>query len=296
MDLFIKLSQQKKYLEDIGYNVLYIGLFGSQNYGLADVNSDVDSRAVVLPTIEQLIKRERISKKYKTELGEIDVKDVLWFYEVIRKGNFTFIEVMQTKYFIGDKFLRILFKDITLNLKSLRGDMYGKADDFRKEFAGKAKEISEWGYDPKQIHHIFRLLKLVESRDITKSFIDYTDQIEERDWLMDIKRNRNNIVDNLSDILDISSAKAIKDWIDFKTKTYISDDYDYKELDILEEVTKYVKEKLKVSMFKDKVAYARQHRTFDQPIPKKDLEKFEALRDLNGKDISYIIYESIDIL
>lgn len=37
---------------------------------------------------------------------------------------------MQTKYFIGDKFLRTLFKDISLNLKSLRGDMYGKADDF----------------------------------------------------------------------------------------------------------------------------------------------------------------------
>lgn len=66
MELFIKLSKQKKYLEDLGYNVLYIGLFGSQNYGLSDENSDVDSRAIVLPTIEQLIKRERISKNIKT--------------------------------------------------------------------------------------------------------------------------------------------------------------------------------------------------------------------------------------
>ena len=45
-----------------------------------------------------------------------------------------------------------------------------------------------------------------------------------------------------------------------------------------------------------KVQSAREIRTFDNPIPKKDLEKFPILEQYKGQDISYIVYESIDIL
>lgn len=41
---------------------------------------------------------------------------------------------------------------------------------------------------------------------------------------------------------------------------------------------------------------AREYRTFDSGIPKKDLEKFPILEQYKGQDISYIVYESIEIL
>jgi predicted nucleotidyltransferase len=295
--LYKGLVEQKRYLESLGYHVLYVGLFGSQNYGLSDENSDIDVRAIVLPTIEQLIKKEKIASKYKTEIGEIDVKDVMWYYEIIRKGNFTFIEPMQTKYYIGDKQLRVLFKDIQVNLRSLKGDMYNKAEAFRKEFAGKAKEIQTWGYDPKQLHHLFRLMLLMSGGNVNVSFIDYSDNKPMTDWLMSVKRNHNNVIDSFAgDLIDISSTESIKRWIDEKTSDYISEDYKYEEVDLLDEVTKYIKAKLKLLMYKDDISFVREHRTFDQPVPKSDLVKFEKLRELNGQDICYIVYESLEIL
>jgi hypothetical protein len=41
--------------------------------------------------------------------------------------------------------------------------------------------------------------------------------------------------------------------------------------------------------------YARQVRTFGQSISKKDIKKFPELEKYNGKDITYIIYESLEI-
>lgn len=45
-----------------------------------------------------------------------------------------------------------------------------------------------------------------------------------------------------------------------------------------------------------KYDYVREVRTFNNNISKKDLEKFPVLKQYQGKDISYIVYESIDIL
>lgn len=45
-----------------------------------------------------------------------------------------------------------------------------------------------------------------------------------------------------------------------------------------------------------KFTFAREYRTFDNGVPKRDLEKFPILWDLKDKDISYIVYENIEIL
>ena len=43
------------------------------------------------------------------EDGSIDVKDLITFYEVIRKGNFSYIESIDTPISIGDKYIKELF-------------------------------------------------------------------------------------------------------------------------------------------------------------------------------------------
>ena len=43
--IFKELSNYKKILESKGYNVIYIGLYGSQNYNLDDEESDIDVKA-----------------------------------------------------------------------------------------------------------------------------------------------------------------------------------------------------------------------------------------------------------
>ena len=89
--IFQELSNYKKILEEKGYNVIYIGLYGSQNYNLDDELSDIDVKAIILPTLHDIIFRKVTSTTIECEKGNIDVKDLLTFYDVIKKGNFSYI-------------------------------------------------------------------------------------------------------------------------------------------------------------------------------------------------------------
>ena len=41
-EIYITLNKYKKELEQRGYKVIYIGLYGSQNYNCSDEFSDID--------------------------------------------------------------------------------------------------------------------------------------------------------------------------------------------------------------------------------------------------------------
>ena len=251
-NIYEVLEIQKKLLQDKGYNVAYIGLYGSQNYGLSDELSDIDLRAIVIPTLEQIINRTKISKKYVTEYGDIDVKDLLTYYEVVRKDNFSFIEPFQTEWFIGDKIIRELFKDIPLNLKSVKGAMLEKAKAFRHEYPSKKEEFIKWGYDPKQLHHIFRLLSLLQLKDASISFIDYTEH-HDRGLLLDIKRNKDNIIDNLKGII-VTGFEEMKVGINksIEVDDLIPIDYKYIPVNLSKEISDYLKTHLKLEIENDK--------------------------------------------
>jgi len=242
MDIISKIKYQKKFLEDLGYNVLYIGLFGSQNYGLDDEDSDIDLRAIILPTLEQLIKKEKTSKKFETKLGLIDIKDVMAFYEVIRKGNFAYLEVIQTKWYIGDDYFRDLFGNIKVNLRSLKGDMYTKARAFSVKHVYNL-DADSLKNKSKEIYHLIRMYYLVRERNVDKAFIDYSKDQYIKTFLMNVKRNKNNIINNLVDI-DLSSFEKIKEWIEEKTKYDIPKEYEYAMVDLSKECVEYVKNKI----------------------------------------------------
>jgi len=112
-----------------------------------------------------------------------------------------------------------------------------------------------------------------------------------------VKRNTNNIIDTFpKEFIDITSTDTIKRWIDEKTSRIITKDYKYEPCERTEEVAKYIHDKLKVSMYKGEVSFVRQHRTFDQSVPKADLLKFDKLKELDGTDFVYVVYESLEIL
>lgn len=73
-----RLEQDAQFLLDKGYDILGVFLYGSQNYGMATEGSDIDTKAVVLPSVEQIVMGKKIKpKKYDTPDGaQIDVKDV----------------------------------------------------------------------------------------------------------------------------------------------------------------------------------------------------------------------------
>lgn len=286
-EIFKTINNYKKTLEERGYNVIYIGLYGSQNYNVDDELSDIDCKAIVLPSLHDIIFRKVTSCTYQMENGAIDVKDLLTFYDVIRKGNFSYIEAIDTEYFIGDKYIKELFKQIRPNLKSILGAMHEKRKALTHEYPSKTEEFEKWGFDPKQLHHILRLKDLLDDNH-GRSYLLYCNG-QERESMIAIKRNT----------LGFSKEGAVQlgDKLIEETKKLIPQDYKYEPIDLSGEVAEYIEKNIKKELFKvNGYTSAREVRTFDNKIPKKDLEKFEELKKYDGKDISYIVYESLEIL
>ena len=290
-EIFKELSNYKKILEEKGYNVIYIGLYGSQNYNLDDEKSDIDVKAIIMPTLHDIIFRKVTSTTIECEKGNIDVKDLLTFYEVIKKGNFSYIESIQTEYSIGDKYIKELFNRFKVNRKSILGAMYEKRKALTHEYPSKTQEFEKWGFDPKQHHHILRLYDLLNYQLIYNSntaYLTYEDNDPRRIELINYKRNKDNIAKT---IIEKDSDEIINE-----ARELVDYNYSYEVINIDEEINKYIEDNIKLELRNTDVSYAREYRTFDSNIPKKDLEKFPVLKQYEGKDISYIISESIEIL
>ena len=293
--IFKTLSKYKKILEEKGYNVIYVGLYGSQNYNLQDEYSDIDVKAIILPNLHDVIFRKVTSKVIECEEGNIDVKDLLTFYDVIKKGNYSYVESIETEYSIGDKYIKQLFSKFKPNLKSFLGAMHEKRKALTHEYPSKKEEFAKWGFDPKQYHHILRLSDLLRANytrimnnEPLISFIKYEDD-EEREFLIDVKRN---LVSYNREYVEKQSDEIIE-----HNKMRIPENYKYEVVNIDDEINDYIEKHIKLELIKDNpVSYAREIRTFDTKIPKKDLEKFPVLKEYDGKDISYIVYESLEIL
>lgn len=291
LEIFKQLSDYKKILEDKGYDVIYIGLYGSQNYNLDDEESDIDVKAIIMPNLHDIIFRKVTSNIIECSNGNIDVKDLITFYDVIKKGNFSYIESIQTEYSIGDKYIKDLFSNIQVNKKSMLGAMYEKRKALTHEYPSKHSEFEKWGFDPKQHHHILRLYDLLNYNLLyneNKSFLTYADNDMRKTELINFKRNKNNIAKS---IIEEDSDLIIE-----KARNLIDYNYSYEVVNLDNEINGYIENKLKVKLRTSDISYARELRTFGDPIPKKDLEKFPILEQYKGQDISYIVSESVEIL
>lgn len=169
------LKKQKEILErDHGHRVAYICVYGSQNYGL-DINneeyqSDVDMKAIVVPTLDDLIANSKpVSEVIDTEWGQVDVKDIRNYFEVLLKGNPAYIETLFTHYYIVDDAFKEEFSEILLLrndlvhalraqfIRAIYGMMMEKQKALSHPYPSIAHKIEKYGYDGKQAHHISRL-------------------------------------------------------------------------------------------------------------------------------------------
>lgn len=79
--------------------ILGVFLYGSQNYGMDTENSDVDTKAILIPTLEDLCLKKPVSKEIHLPNGEhCEVKDIREMVKNFRKQNINFLEILFTKY------------------------------------------------------------------------------------------------------------------------------------------------------------------------------------------------------
>lgn len=152
-------------------SVVGIFLQGSQNYGLQVQNSDIDTKLIVLPSFEDIVfNMPPISTTHVRENNEhIDFKDLRLMLKTFRKQNLNFVEILFTPYFIinpiyeeeWNKLIKAREAIARYNpyvaVKTMKGISEEKFHAMKHEYPSKLLVLKEYGYDPKQLHHLLRV-------------------------------------------------------------------------------------------------------------------------------------------
>lgn len=155
-----------------------VGIFlqGAQNYGVDTPASDVDTRLLILPSVEDMIFAKQ-PKSYTHILANeehIDVKDMRMFFETVRKQNLNFVEILFTEFavinpnysdawaMIADNRELIAHYNRGRALATMLGQCKGKYNDMCKVSPAREAKIKKFGYDPKSFHHLLRIYEFME--------------------------------------------------------------------------------------------------------------------------------------
>ena len=171
-----RLEEQMKEIEALGFEVVGIFLYGSQNYEMETESSDIDSKAIVVPSFDDFLEEKKpCSFIYKFDNGEqVDCKDIRTMFANIKKQNINFVEILFTKYFILNPKYEELFLPVlrrreyigrynpTAALNCMLGMAYQKEKALCHPYPATEEKIEKWGFDPKQLHHILRLQFFME--------------------------------------------------------------------------------------------------------------------------------------
>lgn len=159
---------------------LVIAAQGSMNYGMFDENSDVDTKILTVPSLEDLaLNKPPISHTLILDNNEhCDVKDIREYFKIVRKQNINFTEIFFTDYWIVNP--RYVDMWLTLrnnaeliatgNLNRLGKCCYGmcqeKAHALCHPYPSKLHLLEKYGFDSKQLTHAMRM------KDFLTSFLE----------------------------------------------------------------------------------------------------------------------------
>ena len=169
-----RVSEHAQYVEAQLQNcsLFFTALQGSQNYNLADKESDVDTKSLVIPSLRSLIfDSQQVSKTLIVEPTEehADAKDIRGMFDCFRKQNPNFIEILFTPYvYVNPKYQKaydylhahrdeISRMNMQQTIKATCGHIHEKYKKITHPFPSRVEYIEKYGYDPKQLHHMYRL-------------------------------------------------------------------------------------------------------------------------------------------
>lgn len=154
-----------------------VGIFlqGSQNYGLETPKSDVDTKLIVTPTFDEVVLNKKpISTTHVRANNEhTDLKDIRLMLATFRKQNLNFIEILFTPYAWVNPLFESEWGRLTTAreqiahyspysaVKTMKGIAMEKYHAMEHEYPSKLGVLAEYGYDPKQLHHLLRVQEYI---------------------------------------------------------------------------------------------------------------------------------------
>ncbi|MGF6375000.1 hypothetical protein M2140_000034 [Clostridiales Family XIII bacterium PM5-7] len=159
--------------QELGHEVVGTFLQGSWNYGdgVSDEESDVDTKCLVIPSFNDFcLNKKPVSYTHITDNDEhIDIKDLRLYVECFKKQNVNFVEILFTEYFVINPKYASAFNKLLENrerighynnyatLNCIAGMAMEKNKALCHPYPSIADKIEKYGYDGKQISHIYRL-------------------------------------------------------------------------------------------------------------------------------------------
>lgn len=163
-----------KELQKKGYNVIFIALYGAQNYNLKRPKSDYDYKAVVVPSLRDIVFNSKpVSLVEEMPFnGQVDVKDIRLIVDQWKKGSSNFVELLYSDWFwvnpdYSPMFWFILNRDAIAHaneesaLKAIVGQIKEKFNALDHPYPVQVEEVEKYGYASKQLSHEMRLLAML---------------------------------------------------------------------------------------------------------------------------------------
>lgn len=210
--------------------IVALVLQGSQNYGLDDAESDVDTKLLLVPTLDEIIfNKKPVSTTHVRENDEhIDAKDIRLYWQCFRKGNPNFVEVLFTDYYIVNSMYFDLWEEMRSNrelvarvnplvaAKAMMGMIQEKYHAMEHRYPSRAEIVDKFGYDPKQLQHLIRMSWFLETyvydeccyKDILTLGYTVNGQENFRKWLIDVKRGREYRLEEAREVATAWLARA----------------------------------------------------------------------------------------
>ena len=203
-EVSFRVAEHLRQAKNKGHDVFYIALYGSQNYELENEMSDVDTKAMIVPSLEDVfLGKQMVSYDFKVDEELCNVKDFRLMLQNFKKGNINFVEILYSRYyFFGDG-----YADKVRYLRAHR-ELFGSQNPFRlmemasgmakqkyvafcKPFESKKAILEKYGYDPKQLHHLVRLYYFMRTymsngESFGDSLVPTQDQ---KDYLLGLKKS-----------------------------------------------------------------------------------------------------------
>lgn len=156
--------------------VVCIALQGSQNYGLQTPNSDIDTKLILTPSLNDLIFNHKpVSTTHIRDNDEhTDWKDIRLMLQTFRKQNLNFIEILFSPWIIANKDYLPEWHELVENreliarynpaaaVKTMRGMAMEEYHGMEHPYPNKLAILEKWGYDPKRLQHLCRVEEFLE--------------------------------------------------------------------------------------------------------------------------------------
>lgn len=164
------LEKRKYFIEgNRKCHICFIGLFGSQNYGLDDGTSDIDCVAVTVPSLDELIagtpsvktlEPSEFSRNPNEDNGTVKLMDLRDFAKQLSKGSFVNLEALMSDYVIVEEsftdFYNERFRIYMRYVWNYQNAVYGAIHNLLKRYNAHTDDVDKM----RQQKRMYEMLRL----------------------------------------------------------------------------------------------------------------------------------------